>query len=218
MDFVENPGVDRAAEPSSWVRTWSGLFEPGTRVLDLAAGSGRHARFLAAAGFRVLAVDRDADALAGLANIQGVETRVADLEGASWPLEGERFGGVVVTRYLHRPRFDELVDLLEEGGALLYETFAAGHEAYGRPRNPEFLLRPGELLERVRGRLEVVAFEQGREVGEPGAILQRIAAIRGAALSCILPSGASEQTDGCPPAPGRLRKARSPTGVPRPEP
>lgn len=210
--------MEPSAQPSPWIQRWAGLIAPGSRVLDLAAGAGRHARWLADLGFRVLAVDRDADALAGLAPVDGLETRVADLEGPDWPLGGERFGGVVVTRYLHRPRLDAVLELVDEGGVLLYETFATGQEAIGRPRRPDFLLRSGELLERVRGRLEVVAFEQGVTPGANPAVLQRIAAIRGNALACILPAAGSERTGGCPGHPGRLRKESSPTGVPRPEP
>lgn len=215
---AQNPGVDHSSDASPWIARWAGLLARGARVLDLAAGAGRHARFLAAAGHRVLAVDRDADALSGLDDVPGVETRVADLEGVDWPLRGETFGGVVVSRYLHRPRFVDVLELLGDGGVLLYETFAVGQESIGRPRRPEFLLRSGELLELVRGRLEVVAFEQGCADGEPRAVVQRIAAIRGNALDCILPARRSEGSDGCPAAPGRLRKDRSPTDVPRPEP
>jgi SAM-dependent methyltransferase len=210
--------VEPPAQPSPWVQRWAGLIAPGSRVVDLAAGVGRHARWLAARGHRVLAVDRDVEALSGLASAGAIETRVADLEGPDWPLAGERFGGVIVTRYLHRPRFDAVLDLVGEGGVLLYETFADGQEALGRPRRPDFLLRSGELLERVRGRLEVVAFEQGCAEGPRPAVLQRIAAIRGNALACILPSFDSEETGGCPGHPGRLRKDRCPTGVPRSEP
>jgi len=167
-----------ALAPSDWVRRYSALFAPGTRVLDLAAGRGRHARFLAGLGHRVLAVDRDADALRELDGVPGIETRVLDLEAGAWPLAGERFGAIVVANYLHRPTFDAMLASLDPDGVLVYETFAAGNEAYGRPSRPEFLLDEGELLERVRGRLAVVAYETGR-VERPGgpAVLQRIAAV-----------------------------------------
>lgn len=67
---------------------------------------------------------------------------------------------------------------LASGGALLWETFAAGNEKFGRPRNPDFLLRPGELLEMVRGTLDVVAFEDGRVDTPRPAMGQRIASMR----------------------------------------
>ncbi|MGA0868482.1 MAG: class I SAM-dependent methyltransferase [Planctomycetota bacterium] len=204
--------------PSPWIVRFAGLIARGQPVLDLASGAGRHARFLAAAGHPVLAVDRDPEALADLDGVPGITTRVADLESGDWPLAGETFAGVVVTRYLHRPRFDALVDLLAVGGVLLYETFAEGQEAFGRPHRRDFLLRSGELLERVRGRLEVVAFEQGSADADSGPVLQRVAAIRGNALACILPESGSEQIGGCPAHPGPLRKAGFPTGVSRPEP
>lgn len=167
--------------PSPWVVRWSPLLRPGSEVLDLACGTGRHARFLAARGCSVLAVDRDADAIAMLAAVAGVFTRTADLEGAAWPFAPASFDGVVVANYLHRPLFAPLVDALRPGGVLVYETFMVGNERFGRPSNPHFLLRPGELLEAVQGQLEVVAFEQG-EVGTPRpAVVQRICALKGAA-------------------------------------
>jgi SAM-dependent methyltransferase len=163
--------------PSTFVARWANLVPEGARVLDVAAGRGRHARLFAARGARVLAVDRDAEALAALSGVAGIEARCADLEGAPWPFGGETFDAVVVTNYLHRPLFPALLAVLAPDGALIYETFAAGNERVGRPSNPAFLLEPGELLHRVDGRLCVVAFEQG-EIGPPRpAVVQRIAAV-----------------------------------------
>jgi SAM-dependent methyltransferase len=148
------------------------------RVLDLACGRGRHARFFAARGCTVLGVDRDAEALATLSGIAGIEVRVLDLETGSWPMHGERFDAIVVTNYLHRPLFPFLPAALVEDGALFYETFARGNEAYGRPSNPDFLLEPDELLAVACDRLRVVAFEQGRVVeGGASAVVQRLAAV-----------------------------------------
>ncbi|MEO8536678.1 MAG: class I SAM-dependent methyltransferase [Betaproteobacteria bacterium] len=162
--------------PSAFIARFAYLVAHGARVLDVAAGHGRHARFFAARGARVLAVDRDPAALASLADVAGVDTLVADLEHPAWPLAGRRFGAVIVTHYLHRPRFDALLDALEPDGVLLYETFAVGQERVGRPTNPDFLLGAHELLDRVRGRLTVIAFEQGRtDVPQP-AVIQRLAA------------------------------------------
>jgi SAM-dependent methyltransferase len=167
-----------ALAPSAWVVRFAPLIAPGAAVLDLASGRGRHARWLAARGMCVTAVDRDAAALADLSQCAGVVTRALDLEQAEWPLEGERYDAIVVTNYLHRPTFAALLDTLAPDGLLLYETFAQGNEAFGRPSNPDFLLAPGELVERVRGRLVVVAFEQGH-VHDSGreAVVQRIAAV-----------------------------------------
>ena len=146
-------------------------------MLDVACGSGRHARYLAGLGFRVEAVDRDAQALSVLAGVASVTTRVADLEGGEWPYAGEHFDAIVVTNYLHRPLFSHLVAAVAPGGVLIYETFAAGNERYGRPRNPDFLLKPGELMQVAHGRLEVVAYEHlAVEVPRP-AMIQRICAI-----------------------------------------
>jgi len=162
---------------SAWVRQWSHLVEPGATVLDVAAGRGRHARWFASRGHAVLAVDRDAEALASLAGAERITTLSADLENAPWPLKaGDRFAAVVVTNYLHRPLFPHLVDALAPGGVLLYETFAAGNESVGKPSNPAFLLRPGELLEAV-GSLRVIGYEDGF-IEAPARFVQRIVAVR----------------------------------------
>jgi SAM-dependent methyltransferase len=164
-------------EPSAWVCRWAPLIPAGGRVLDLACGGGRHARWLAARGYTVDAVDRD-PAVAALAPIAGVTPLVADLEGGPWPYPGRRFDGIVVANYLHRPLLPLLVESVAPGGVLIYETFAAGNERYGRPSNPDYLLRPGELLEAVRGHLLVVAYKH-LEVTEPRpAVVQHLCARR----------------------------------------
>jgi SAM-dependent methyltransferase len=151
------------------------LIRRGGRVLDLAAGSGRHTRLLLDSGFAVCAVDREISALSPLA-ARGCEVRQVDLEtGAPWPL-GTGYDGIVVTNYLHRPLLPAIAQALTAGGVLIYETFAVGNERFGPPHNPDFLLRPGELLDAFAV-LTVIAFEQG-EVSVPRpAVIQRIAAV-----------------------------------------
>jgi SAM-dependent methyltransferase len=166
------------SEPSAWVCRFASLISPGGHVLDLACGTGRHARHLATLGYRVEAVDRDREALAGLAGIAGVQPRQADLEAGAWPYFGQAFDGIVVTNYLHRPLLPNLLAALAEGGVLIYETFMAGNERFGRPANPAYLLRSGELLELVRRRLTVVAFEQGQIDVPRSAVVQRLCACR----------------------------------------
>ena len=164
--------------PSPWILRHAHLVPREARVLDLACGSGRHARLFAQRGARVLAVDRDADALATLDGVAGIETRMIDLEGSVWPFANERFDAIVVTNYLHRPFLADVVAAVADAGTLLYETFALGNEAYGRPSNPAFLLEPGELLAAVGGRLVVVEFAQGTVVDNGRrAVVQRIAAV-----------------------------------------
>ena len=156
------------------MRRFVPLIRAGGRILDLAAGGGRHTSLFCAAGFAVTAVDRDVSALAGL----DCEIRAIDLElGAPWPLGGD-WDGIIVTNYLHRPLLPAIAGALAAGGVVLYETFAVGNERLGRPKNLDFLLRPGELLEAFAG-LTVAAFEQG-EVRHPRpAVVQRIAAVNG---------------------------------------
>jgi SAM-dependent methyltransferase len=161
---------------SPWVQRWVGWIRPGGAVLDVACGAGRHARLLARLGFEVDAVDRDARLLAEPP--PRVRMLEADIEKGPWPYTGRRFDAIVVTNYLHRPLLPILVDCLERGGVLVYETFAQGNERFGKPSNPAFLLSPGELLEAVRGKLRVIAFEDV-VVEEPRpAAVQRLCARR----------------------------------------
>ena len=158
--------------PSDWVVRWAPQVKRGP-VLDLACGGGRHARFFAARGFDVVAVDRAPQSIPGVAFVQ------ADLEGAGpWPLPGRRFGAIVVTNYLHRPLFRAIEGALDDGGVLIYETFMLGNERFGRPSNPDFLLKPGELREAFAS-LRVLAFEEGEVARPKPAMTQRICAIKG---------------------------------------
>ncbi len=164
---------------SPWVARFLPLVPAGGHALDLAAGGGRHTRLARARGYAVTAVDIDVSGLADLRGDAGVEIVAADLEVGRWPFAGRRFAGVIVTNYLHRPLLPTLVAAVAEGGALIYETFAVGNEAFGKPSNPNFLLRPGELLDAVRGALTVVAYEHGKIEAPRPAVIQRIAALRG---------------------------------------
>ena len=163
--------------PSVWVSRFLPLIKPGGLVLDLAAGSGRHVRLLRDRGFAVCAVERDTTVLSAFAG-PGCEVRRIDLETDNrWQL-GNDYDGIIVTNYLHRPLLPAIARALARGGVLIYETFARGNERFGRPRNPDFLLRPGELLEAFKT-LTVVAFEEG-EVSVPRpAVIQRLAAVLG---------------------------------------
>lgn len=160
--------------PSDWITRWAAAAPPGATVLDVACGHGRHLRWWAARGHAVTGVDRDSDALASL---QGLgELLQADIEGGPWPLAGRQFGVVVVTNYLWRPLLPQVLASVEPGGLLLYETFARGHEALGRPSRPDFLLQPGELLSTCQG-WQVLGYEAG-QLAAPARIVQRIAARR----------------------------------------
>ena len=165
--------------PSPWVERFLPLITAGGSVLDLACGNGRPSLLMAERGYRVDAVDRDAEAVAGIsARAPGITGRTADLESGPWPYHGSAFDGIVVTNYLYRPLLPMLRNALEVNGVLIYETFMVGNERFGKPSNPAFLLRQGELLDVVRRRLTVVAFEQG-EVDLPRpAMVQRLCATR----------------------------------------
>jgi SAM-dependent methyltransferase len=150
------------------------LIAPGGSILDLACGSGRHLRWLAARGFKLTGVDRDAAVLAPLTPV--VEIIVADLEADGWPLAGRRFDAVIVTNYLWRPLLPRIVDAVAPAGVLIYETFAIDNETVGRPSRPDFLLQRGELVAAVAG-LRLVAFEDGF-LEAPERFVQRVVACR----------------------------------------
>ena len=163
-----------SAQASDWVRRWSHLVPVGTRVLDLACGYGRHMQWFTEHGHPVLGVDRAADALQAAAAFG--EVLQWDLESSPWPLAGQQFGAVVVCNYLWRALFGHIVQSVAPGGVLLYETFAQGNESVGKPANPDFLLRPGELLHACSD-LHVVAYEDGF-LNHPARCVQRVAAVR----------------------------------------
>jgi len=173
--------LESASPSSPWVARFAPLIPEGGEVLDLACGSGRHACLLAGMGYKVEAVDRDAVALEAMAGIDGITTRCADLESGPWPYYARTFDGIIVSRYLFRPLFPAIFNCLEIGGILIYETFMEGQQLLGKPSNPAFLLRSGELLDVIGKRFTVIAFEQGEVAGEkdnPPQVIQRICVSR----------------------------------------
>jgi SAM-dependent methyltransferase len=164
--------------PSEWVQRWAHLIPEHGDVLDLACGSGRHMHLLKQRGHQPIGVDRDPAALA-LAAAHGRVVQ-ADIENGPWPFSDQVFAGVVVTNYLWRPLLPAIVQSVAPGGALIYETFAMGNEKFGKPSNPGFLLRPGELLSACANAtppLRVVAYEE-LTLDKPGRCVQRVAAMR----------------------------------------
>jgi SAM-dependent methyltransferase len=167
------------ASPSAWIARFASLVSAGAPVLDLACGEGRHTRLFLARGHPVTAVDVDVSGLEDLRGRPGLDVVRADLEdGSPCPLPDRRFGAVVITNYLRRQLFPEIIESVDAEGVLLYETFALGNEVHGRPSNPDFLLRPGELIELVQGRMQIVAYEHGYLERPRPMVRQRICAVR----------------------------------------
>ncbi len=161
-------------EPSPWILRFAHLLNSGANVLDLACGKGRHTRYFAGRGCKVSAVDIDIEAVKGLAGVTAIE---ADLERGGWPLARQQFDAVIVTNYLCRPILPDIIAATGPQGILLYETFGRGNEKFGKPSSPDFLLKPGELLDAVHGKLQIVAYEHGQVTHPKAAVIQRICAV-----------------------------------------
>jgi SAM-dependent methyltransferase len=168
------------AMPEPWVLRATPLVPAGGRVVDLACGTGRYGRWFLANEHPVTFVDREVSDVADLAG--RAKVIAADLEAPGFEpagvLPAGSFAGVVVVNYLWRPLLPAIVAAVAPGGVLIYQTFAAGNERFGKPSNPDFLLEPGELLEAVRGRLQVLAYEHGEGLTPRPAVVQRIVARR----------------------------------------
>ena len=160
--------------PSDWVQRWAHLAQKGSTVLDVACGAGRHMQFFNQLGHPCTGIDRSAEALS-LAKPHG-QVVEADIENGPWPLAGQQFGVVVVTNYLWRPLMPAILQSLLPGGLLIYETFSAGHEKIGKPSRPDFLLKPGELLQTFAP-LRIIAYEDGYWHPTPKCV-QRIVAVQ----------------------------------------
>jgi SAM-dependent methyltransferase len=180
----------RISAPSPWVRRFAQLVPDGGTVLDIASGGGRHARWFLERGHAVTAIDRNQEPLEALGDIQGATVLQGDLEDGSpifssgGPLADKQFDGIVVVNYLHRPLFSDLLRALAPGGVLIYETFALGNEEFARPRNPNHLLKSGELLGLVQDKLQVIAYEHGvTQQAEIPGVKQRLVAVNNLSTS-----------------------------------
>ncbi len=162
---------------SAWVARWISQFAAREMILDVACGSGRHTQLLLDHSLRVVAVDVNISAMNSLEHRHNLELVQADLENEPWPFASAYFDGIVVTNYLHRPIFPDLVASLKPGGIFIYETFALGNGRFGRPSNPDFLLQPGELLRVVDGKARVIAYEDVYTESPKPALVQRICAV-----------------------------------------
>lgn len=165
--------------PSSWLLENADLLQRDGIVLDLACGRGRHALLLAAAGFRVRAIDRDTDKIAALKKLAkklelSIEVDVDDLEVEDKSLGTQTYDVVLGIHYLHRPLFPVLIRALRPGGLLMYETFTVAQAARGKPTNPDYLLQSGELIELVAP----LKIERQREGEFDGAFVAGVIARR----------------------------------------
>ncbi len=165
------------AQPESWVLKFSSQIPPGP-ILDLACGKGRHGRYFLARGHSVTFLDRDISGVVDLLSHPKTQLMEYDLENNSpWPFLKNQFSGIIIINYLYRPLLPNLLTALKPGGLLIYKTFAAGNEQFGRPRSPEFLLQENELLDTFSQHFEIIDFTQGKE-SNPNRVTQAICARR----------------------------------------
>ena len=173
---MSKPRNKKMHTPSIWITRFANLIPSGGQVLDLACGSGRHSYYLLGLGHSITAVDRN---VANLTPLDRLEIIQHDLEnGGPWLFENRQFSAVVVVNYLFRPHLPFVVSAVAPGGLLLYDTFAAGNEDFGPPRDPNFLLQPGELKDAVKQELTILNYFHGRLSQPKPAIKQRICARR----------------------------------------
>lgn len=158
----------RESGPDELLTKYSYLFSDDLKdypVLDLACGDGHNGIYLASRGLSVVLADRSEEALsqAGLnARAAGVTVRFwqvnLEQDGVN-PLEGLTFSAILVFRYLHRPLIPCIAKSLKQGGILMYETFTAEQARFGKPKNPNHLLKAGELLSWFQDWEVIHAFE-----------------------------------------------------------
>jgi SAM-dependent methyltransferase len=148
-----------AAAPAPFLVQHAALLPRG-RVLDLAAGTGRNARYLAECGCAVVTID---GARSALVHVRAADPRIAcvqmDLDAPG--IRPGSIDAVVVVNFLDRRLFAPVTGWLRPGGVLLWDTFLVEQRAIGHPRNPDFLLRRGELADRFGGAFDVLAIREG---------------------------------------------------------
>jgi SAM-dependent methyltransferase len=147
----------------------------GRKAIDVACGAGRDSVYLAQRGWQVISIDNKTDALdrcqrLALSSKVILETSLRDLENQARPLADLSADLVLVMRYLHRPLFSSIDDLINPGGAIIYSTFMVGSEKYGSPRNPAYLLKPGELAEIFSGYRILIDEQHNLIDGRPVAL------------------------------------------------
>jgi SAM-dependent methyltransferase len=146
-------------------------------VLDMACGDGRNGIFLATHNLPVICCDNSQAALER-ARKSAAEQEVTvtlwqvnlEQEGVN-PLPDDCYGGVLVFHYLHRPLIPCIKKALKQGGILIYETFTIEQPKFGKPYNPDFLLRPKELFEWFN-QWEVIHYFEGIKEDPRRAIAQ----------------------------------------------
>ena len=162
--------------PSSWIVEQIRNLQPlkQLQALDFASGEGRHCINLANSNIIMTAIDKDNKKLEQYKNLDNIHTINFDLEtNEKWPLKKNYYDVILVVNYLYRPKIKYLTHLLKEGGYLFYETFAVGNEKYGRPSNPDYLLKHNELIDLFKSKFEIMSYFHGKVTSDKTSVIQR---------------------------------------------
>lgn len=162
--------------PSNWVKRFAKKIDKNGKVLDLACGQGRHTSLMLSLGYTTVAADINLSGIDSLNKHKNLELMQVDLEQDPWPFEKKAFSGIIVTNYLHRPLFKNILSALTPNGILIYETFADGNQEYGHPQNANYLLKRGELILKVFPELTILAYEDLIVQKPRPAAVQRVCA------------------------------------------
>lgn len=174
-----NPGSTDLSPASLLKQFWRLFSQSGIEapVIDLACGRGQNGIFLATKGIPVMLIDRSGAKLASARRAAKkigvlIDTRQLDLEQSdSNPLPMASAGGIMVFRYLHRPLMPDIKNALIAGGILIYETYTRDQARYKRPKNPDYLLKSGELKHWFEG-WEMLHYYEGTKKAPERAIAQ----------------------------------------------
>ena len=168
-------------KPSYWiVNELEILFQnyKSYEILDLASGYGRHSKYIASKNHNVVAVDNKITKLKTFSNHKRIKSICFNMETEDkWPFKTE-FDIVIVVNYLFRNNFDKILKLVKLNGYLLYETFSLGNEKYGKPSNPDFLLKKNEFKKLIGKNFEIMKYLNVNEEYPQKSIKQKCLAKR----------------------------------------
>ena len=163
---------------STWVTYCTNLINKKSKILDVACGSGRHAKFLIQKGHFVTGIDINPKFELNADDQKNNKIIKYDLENNVWPFETDSFDCILVTNYLHRALFPFFIKSVKQNGFIIYETFSLGNEKFGKPSNPDYLLDNNELLNLLKHEMRIISYQDGIVLNNVQKYVQRVFAIK----------------------------------------